>query len=152
MSTFSVNFGNFSSLVQPTRPIVSKSTLQPWRLILIFRKSPPKDLLLANNLFMPVPGLVLFGATRNNIIRASINSIAPAGVLQLQVAWVCQSIQDSVYLPLQSRLSSSSSKRWQNRQKGDKFAADAKVQGLRSRAAFKLLEVDPRRFMILDVI
>jgi hypothetical protein len=40
-----------------------------------------------------------------------------------------------------TRLSSSSSKRWQNRQGRDRFAREAKVRGLRSRAAFKLLEV-----------
>ena len=39
------------------------------------------------------------------------------------------------------RKSSSSSKRWQNRQGRDKFATNARVQGLKSRAAFKLLEV-----------
>ncbi len=37
--------------------------------------------------------------------------------------------------------SSSSSKRWQNRQGRDWFAREARVQGLKSRAAFKLLEV-----------
>ncbi|KAL9611971.1 MAG: hypothetical protein Q9167_003411 [Letrouitia subvulpina] len=38
-------------------------------------------------------------------------------------------------------LASSSSKRWQSRQERDRFATKAKVQGLKSRAAFKLLEV-----------
>ena len=53
------------------------------------------------------------------------------------------------------RFSSSSSKRWQTRQGKDKFATQAKVQGLKSRAAFKLLEVgsniscSSRRFSIL---
>ncbi|KAL9128466.1 MAG: hypothetical protein Q9217_002870 [Psora testacea] len=42
---------------------------------------------------------------------------------------------------LQSQPSSSSSKRWQTRQNKDRFALDAKVRGLKSRAAFKLLEV-----------
>ncbi len=37
--------------------------------------------------------------------------------------------------------SSASSKRWQTRQAKDRFAVNAKVQGLKSRAAFKLLEV-----------
>lgn len=41
-----------------------------------------------------------------------------------------------------ARCSSSSSKRWQNRQGKDKFAISAKVQGLKSRAAYKLLEVN----------
>ncbi|KAL8903566.1 MAG: hypothetical protein Q9207_003841 [Kuettlingeria erythrocarpa] len=40
----------------------------------------------------------------------------------------------------QPRLASSSSKRWQNRQGRDKFAVSAKVNGLKSRAAYKLLE------------
>jgi 21S rRNA (uridine2791-2'-O)-methyltransferase len=35
----------------------------------------------------------------------------------------------------------SSSKRWQARQHKDKFAREAAVQGLKSRAAFKLLQV-----------
>ena len=39
------------------------------------------------------------------------------------------------------RHGSSASTRWQARQGKDKFARDAKAQGLRSRAAFKLLEV-----------
>ena len=39
------------------------------------------------------------------------------------------------------RNSSSSSKRWQTRQVNDKYARDARVKGLKSRAAFKLLEV-----------
>ena len=37
--------------------------------------------------------------------------------------------------------SSASSQRWQTRQAKDKFAINARVQGLKSRAAFKLLEV-----------
>lgn len=37
--------------------------------------------------------------------------------------------------------SSSSSTRWKSRQGRDSFAREAKVQGLKSRAAFKLLEV-----------
>ena len=43
---------------------------------------------------------------------------------------------------VQTRPSSSSS-RWKRRQGSDQFARDAKVQGLKSRAAFKLLEVCP---------
>jgi 21S rRNA (uridine2791-2'-O)-methyltransferase len=37
--------------------------------------------------------------------------------------------------------SSSSSTRWKSRQGKDAFAREARVQGLKSRAAFKLLEV-----------
>ena len=38
--------------------------------------------------------------------------------------------------------SSSSSTRWKSRQAKDPYTREAKVQGLKSRAAFKLLEVD----------
>ncbi|RDL37461.1 Uncharacterized protein BP5553_04894 [Venustampulla echinocandica] len=43
-----------------------------------------------------------------------------------------------------SRWSSSSSKRWKQRQTSDSFAREAKVQGLKSRAAFKLIEIDAK--------
>ncbi|KAL8762505.1 MAG: hypothetical protein Q9184_001505 [Pyrenodesmia sp. 2 TL-2023] len=43
-----------------------------------------------------------------------------------------------------SRSASSSSKRWQNRQGRDKFAITAKVDGLKSRAAYKLLEINEK--------
>ncbi|KIW41386.1 uncharacterized protein PV06_06949 [Exophiala oligosperma] len=38
----------------------------------------------------------------------------------------------------------SSSRRWTDRQRGDQFARAAKVQGLKSRAAFKLLQINDR--------
>lgn len=41
-----------------------------------------------------------------------------------------------------ARHASSSSTRWKSRQGNDFFAREARVQGLKSRAAFKLLEVD----------
>ena len=40
--------------------------------------------------------------------------------------------------------SSSSSTRWQSRQGKDRFVKEAKVQGLKSRAAFKLLAINAR--------
>ncbi|KAK0108377.1 2' O-ribose methyltransferase [Cadophora gregata] len=40
--------------------------------------------------------------------------------------------------------SSTSSTRWKSRQGKDSFARDAKLQGLKSRAAFKLLEIDAK--------
>lgn len=42
------------------------------------------------------------------------------------------------------RTASSSTRRWTERQKGDQFARAAKVQGLKSRAAFKLLQINER--------
>jgi 21S rRNA (uridine2791-2'-O)-methyltransferase len=44
-----------------------------------------------------------------------------------------------LWLPVQAR--HSSSKRWQARQQQDRFTKEAAVQGLKSRAAFKLLQV-----------
>ncbi|KAL8650311.1 MAG: hypothetical protein Q9226_005202 [Calogaya cf. arnoldii] len=43
-----------------------------------------------------------------------------------------------------SRFASSSSTRWQTRQGKDKFATRAKVEGLKSRAAYKLLEINEK--------
>lgn len=43
--------------------------------------------------------------------------------------------------PSNARRASSSSTRWKTRQGNDFFAREARVQGLKSRAAFKLLEV-----------
>ncbi|KFY01109.1 hypothetical protein O988_02907 [Pseudogymnoascus sp. VKM F-3808] len=47
-------------------------------------------------------------------------------------------------LPLTRQSSSSSSTRWKSRQGRDSFAREAKVRGLQSRAAFKLLEIDSK--------
>ncbi|KFY87410.1 hypothetical protein V500_06960 [Pseudogymnoascus sp. VKM F-4518 (FW-2643)] len=50
----------------------------------------------------------------------------------------------SYALPLTRQSSSSSSTRWKSRQGRDSFAREAKVRGLQSRAAFKLLEIDSK--------
>jgi 21S rRNA (uridine2791-2'-O)-methyltransferase len=50
---------------------------------------------------------------------------------------------------IQKRLSSS--KRWQARQLKDHFTREATVQGLKSRAAFKLLQVFKSRLCFIDV-
>ena len=47
--------------------------------------------------------------------------------------------------------SSSSTNRWQSRQAKDKFAKLAKVQGLKSRAAYKLLEVGVQPTLLKDL-
>jgi hypothetical protein len=46
--------------------------------------------------------------------------------------------------PATWRNASSSTRRWTERQKSDHFARAAKVQGLKSRAAFKLLQINER--------
>ncbi|KAK1465384.1 FtsJ-like methyltransferase [Colletotrichum cuscutae] len=55
----------------------------------------------------------------------------------------CKQCQKSFPETLQTRASSSNS-RWKMRQGKDFFAREAKVQGLKSRAAFKLLEMDAK--------
>lgn len=61
-------------------------------------------------------------------LRARSRSFAPSSTLQVSL-----------------RLSSSSSsKRWQARQSRDPLARSAKLLGLKSRAAFKLLELDAK--------
>ncbi|KAL8676666.1 MAG: hypothetical protein Q9186_006837 [Xanthomendoza sp. 1 TL-2023] len=47
-------------------------------------------------------------------------------------------------IDLSFRSASSSSTRWQTRQSKDKFASKAKVEGLKSRAAYKLLEINEK--------
>ncbi|TGO09440.1 hypothetical protein BTUL_0166g00110 [Botrytis tulipae] len=49
-----------------------------------------------------------------------------------------------VHVHVRNASSSSSSTRWKSRQGKDSWAKEAKVQGLRSRAAFKLLEIDTK--------
>lgn len=48
------------------------------------------------------------------------------------------------HLQAQRYASSSSSTRWKTRQASDPYAREAKVQGLKSRAAFKLLQIDEK--------
>ncbi|KFY27112.1 hypothetical protein V491_01022 [Pseudogymnoascus sp. VKM F-3775] len=58
---------------------------------------------------------------------------------------VVQSCSRTSYTPpLARQSSSSSSTRWKSRQGRDSFAREAKVRGLQSRAAFKLLEIDSK--------
>lgn len=55
-------------------------------------------------------------------------------------AWQVRSISPTVGLVCK-RCASSSSKRWLARQRNDPYTREAMVQGLKSRAAFKLLQV-----------
>lgn len=71
--------------------------------------------------------------------QASINRLS---IARPHTLWIPDTPQVHAGVALKRCASSSSSKRWQSRQGKDKFAINAKVQGLRSRAAFKLLEVD----------
>ncbi|KAK3332409.1 FtsJ-like methyltransferase-domain-containing protein [Cercophora scortea] len=73
----------------------------------------------------------------DNIRYISENNDKIHGFFMLQLALVV--------MQSQSRPSSSSSNsRWKQRQGHDMFAREARVQGLKSRAAFKLLEVDAK--------
>lgn len=56
-----------------------------------------------------------------------------------------QSALPSLLLPhIQQTRPSSSQRRWQDRQSRDPFARQARVQGLKSRAAFKLLQMNDK--------
>ncbi len=70
-------------------------------------------------------------------------SAASGGILLITsgATWAPKGPLQWTTFPLPKRPASSSSNRWQNRQAKDKFVKLAKVQGLKSRAAFKLLEV-----------
>lgn len=52
-------------------------------------------------------------------------------------------LQDCPFTPVSWSRPSSSTSRWKQRQGRDAYARDARVQGLKSRAAFKLIEVRP---------
>jgi len=75
--------------------------------------------------------------------------------IRSQLQWPCNTgVLSSVRNPAQIYSSrafhvsdpqlSSSSTRWKNRQGRDSYAREARVQGLKSRAAFKLLEIDAK--------
>ncbi|CAN8105926.1 unnamed protein product [Discula destructiva] len=84
------------------------------------------------------------------------------GNLSLATRWTCASCRHHQISPTQSPSplssshaaaaaaaaaaysTSSSSSQWKSRQSRDRYARDAKVQGLKSRAAFKLLELDAK--------
>ena len=68
-----------------------------------------------------------------------------------QVRWALggHSPLQQIGLSVRQYGSSASSQRWQTRQAKDKFAINARVQGLKSRAAFKLLEVSKLQRAIL---
>ncbi|PVH80726.1 FtsJ-domain-containing protein [Cadophora sp. DSE1049] len=77
----------------------------------------------------------------------AFRSTRPIGLCCGQ-ALVCPESQGNSFgfpaSPAANARCSSSSTRWKSRQGRDSFARDAKVQGLKSRAAFKLLEIDSK--------
>ena len=84
---------------------------------------------------------------RATCLRSSNSTSSPAGHTSfpstsrsVSSRWTCRRLR-----PLSLwRNASSSTRRWTERQKGDQFARAAKVQGLKSRAAFKLLQINER--------
>ena len=73
--------------------------------------------------------------------------------IRSQSRWVLggqTSLQHTEFL-FRRHASSASSRRWQTRQARDSFAINARVQGLKSRAAFKLLEVSKLKPAILSM-
>ncbi|KAL2045075.1 hypothetical protein N7G274_002850 [Stereocaulon virgatum] len=88
--------------------------------------------------------MFLRGPTRGSKYPASI--LCARTALKYSIQWSSENpLQHWHPAPSSHRLSSSSSsKRWQARQGRDRFSIDAKVQGLKSRAAFKLLEINEK--------
>ncbi|KAL3424370.1 cell division cycle protein [Phlyctema vagabunda] len=72
-------------------------------------------------------------ASRRPASRGYIRALPPTATTKL-----------SLPLPRVVARHSSSSTRWKSRQGRDSFAREARVQGLKSRAAFKLLEIDSK--------
>ncbi|KAI1125155.1 23S ribosomal RNA methyltransferase [Nemania abortiva] len=70
----------------------------------------------------------------------------PAAIAACQAPFTQQSSVPSHHVPITYTCArwSSSNSRWKQRQGKDFFAREAKVQGLKSRAAFKLLEMDSK--------
>lgn len=70
--------------------------------------------------------------------QLTLAATAPASKPGLSNPHACQACR---LRPLETRRSASSSSQWKSRQSRDRYARQAKVQGLKSRAAWKLIEV-----------
>src|SRR5215469_9087096 len=82
----------------------------------------------------------LYRQLTNAVVRSKL--VAPLFASSV-VTRNAKSARRPLYQLFQSYPSSSST-RWRARQTRDRFAKEAKVQGLKSRAAFKLLEIDSK--------
>ncbi|KIX03806.1 uncharacterized protein Z518_07359 [Rhinocladiella mackenziei CBS 650.93] len=71
-------------------------------------------------------------------------SISSAWSLAGRISSGLTSTSPSLSSAVAKGLRRASSRRWTDRQRGDQFARAAKVQGLKSRAAFKLLQINER--------
>ncbi|KAI7773324.1 hypothetical protein LA080_011228 [Diaporthe eres] len=73
--------------------------------------------------------------------QLTLAATAPASKPGLSNPHACQACR---LRPLETRRSASSSSQWKSRQSRDRYARQAKVQGLKSRAAWKLIEMNDR--------
>ncbi|KAK2615366.1 hypothetical protein N8I77_002128 [Diaporthe amygdali] len=73
--------------------------------------------------------------------QLTLAATTPASKPPLPSPQVCQNCR---LKPLESRRNASSSSQWKSRQSKDRYARQAKVQGLKSRAAWKLIEINDR--------
>ncbi|KAK3616644.1 2' O-ribose methyltransferase [Elasticomyces elasticus] len=78
---------------------------------------------------------LLLASTRCNLLTICRPASVPAIQNKFTIPWAITRYRQA---------SSSSSARWKTRQANDSYARDAKVAGLKSRAAFKLLEVNAK--------
>ncbi|KAK3070060.1 2' O-ribose methyltransferase [Teratosphaeriaceae sp. CCFEE 6253] len=80
----------------------------------------------------------------HRLLSASIVPTRCEAIGALRLASQTYHPPSSVHHAITRHSSSSSSTRWKTRQANDSFARDAKVAGLKSRAAFKLLEINDK--------
>ncbi|KAH8785016.1 FtsJ-like methyltransferase-domain-containing protein [Diaporthe sp. PMI_573] len=73
--------------------------------------------------------------------QLTLGPAAPASSNALSNPHACRTCR---LRPLEARRNSSSSSQWKSRQSKDRFARQAKVQGMKSRAAWKLMEMNDR--------
>ncbi|KAI9368199.1 hypothetical protein BJX61DRAFT_237850 [Aspergillus egyptiacus] len=85
--------------------------------------------------YLPIAA-VFYHVTPVIIARAAMALLIPIRLVS------CPNFICEFHLLVQRRFSSS--KRWQARQSNDHFTREAAVQGLKSRAAFKLLQIDEK--------
>lgn len=94
---------------------------------------------LINRIGPPVPGMLRLPIRSvSRSLRSRFSNSLTQSIRILSRPELSAPIRVSVYIR------SASSKPWVARQARDQFAREARVQGLKSRAAFKLLEIDEK--------
>lgn len=111
--------------------------MTPMLLVIFFASKSVSRIFWRSYITCMPPNLVQ-GVIPSNIRRKIISRLSPRIILLVPHELSARPLSSR---QLNKRWSSSSS-RWRDRQNRDPLAREAKVQGLKSRAAFKLLEVE----------